>query len=238
MCRNRANQKDKRTNVNKENTAYVHQMKYLFGILHYLFSELNEKFLMYHINYFKTQDDAINSTPNFPCIVKLATSDKVGFFNPQSEFDGDSFIVNDDFITLGSDNIITCEYHAFYTDLMTPLLFDDSSIPFDKMQIDGEISKIERNHTFETIGNHTVKFYTSNNRINNGQFYDNPCLFSITIPTIITYIGITAFWGCDNLKKFTYQGTKSQWANVRKDSNWNYNMGTITIHCNDGDVIT
>lgn len=192
---------------------------------------------MYHINYFKTQDDAVNSTPNFPCVVKLATSDKVGFFNPQSEFDGDSFIVNDDFITLGSDNIITCVYHCLDTNSSTPLLYNQAeTYKFGKMQIDGEISEIEREHTFETIGNHTVKFYTPYDSIFRSQFYHNLYIYSITIPTIITYIGITAFWGCYNLSKFTYQGTKSQWAKVIKDSNWNFNMGTAVIHCNDGDV--
>lgn len=193
---------------------------------------------MYHINYFETQNDAVNSTPNFPCVVKLATSDKVGFFNPQSEFDGDSFIANDDFITLGSDNIITCVYHAFYTDSSTTLLYNSATISFEKMQIDGEISEIQRTHTFETIGNHTVKFYTRNYAINKDQFYNNHDIYSITIPTIITSIGQTAFWGCNNLKKFTYQGTKSEWAKVNKGSNWNYNLGTAFVHCNDGDVIT
>ena len=34
----------------------------------------------------------------------------------------------------------------------------------------------------------------------------------------------------------TYTGTQAQWNAISKGSNWNYNTGSYTIHCTDGDI--
>ena len=61
-------------------------------------------------------------------------------------------------------------------------------------------------------------------------------LTSVTIPNSVTSIGWGAFYNCSDLTNITYQGTKAQWNAISKDSYWNYNTGTYTIHCTDGDI--
>ena len=52
-------------------------------------------------------------------------------------------------------------------------------------------------------------------------------LISITIPKSVTYIGMGAFYMCDNLKTINYKGSKEDWNNI-----------TIEIQAPDGSGIT
>ena len=61
-------------------------------------------------------------------------------------------------------------------------------------------------------------------------------LESITIPDSVTSIGDYVFYNCRLLTDITYEGTKAQWNEIRKDSSWNEGAGKYTIHCTDGDI--
>lgn len=62
----------------------------------------------------------------------------------------------------------------------------------------------------------------------------------IAIPASVTSIEREAFDSCTALTDIDYAGTKSQWANIKKDNTWAISIerGTITVHCTDGDMIT
>ncbi|MBQ9276412.1 MAG: leucine-rich repeat protein [Clostridia bacterium] len=61
-------------------------------------------------------------------------------------------------------------------------------------------------------------------------------LISVTLPDNVTNIGDYAFVDCTGLKSINYKGTKAQWNNLSKGSNWDTGTGTYTIHCTDGDI--
>ena len=73
-----------------------------------------------------------------------------------------------------------------------------------------------------TIGNWTFD-YCSN-------------LTSVVIPDSVTSIKNYAFYYCVKLTDITYNGTKAQWNSITKETDWNTNTGTYTIHCTDGDI--
>ena len=52
----------------------------------------------------------------------------------------------------------------------------------------------------------------------------------------ITAIGDGAFYDCSSLTSITFSGTKAQWNAILKHYNWNYNTGSYTVHCSDGDI--
>ena len=68
-------------------------------------------------------------------------------------------------------------------------------------------------------------------------FYGCSSLTSITIPDSVTSIGYCAFSVCSSLINITYNGTKSQWNSISKDSTWKNNSAIKAITCTDG-VIT
>ena len=61
-------------------------------------------------------------------------------------------------------------------------------------------------------------------------------LTSITIGNSVTSIGDYAFRDCSSLTSITFQGTKAQWNEISKDSDWDFNTGRYTVHCTDGDI--
>ena len=67
-------------------------------------------------------------------------------------------------------------------------------------------------------------------------FRNREQMISVTIPSSITSIGNSAFYYCDRLLSITYQGTKEQWNSISKGSSWDYNTGSYTIRCTDGDI--
>ena len=97
--------------------------------------------------------------------------------------------------------------------------------------------------------------------IGNYAFYGCSNLTSIVIPGGVTNIGrmafhncsnlesVTfgensqltniveyAFYGCKKLTNVTFGGLKSQWNAITFGTSWNFNTGSYTIHCTDGDI--
>ena len=79
-----------------------------------------------------------------------------------------------------------------------------------------------------------------------GSFQYCTSLTEVTLPSSITALASTCFFGCRNLKSFIYQSTMDDWGNVSKGQNWhsytinsgsgyNYEIGA-TIHCTNGDI--
>ena len=81
-------------------------------------------------------------------------------------------------------------------------------VPFSSMEIDGvEQSEIVNKYTFDTSGEHTVKYTLTNPTIiDNKTFYE--CLLtSVIIPDSVTNIGDSAFANCNFLTSVTVKAT-------------------------------
>ena len=72
--------------------------------------------------------------------------------------------------------------------------------------------------------------------IDNNAFYNCDALTSVTIGNGITIIGTWAFSHCTSLMSITFNGTIEQWNALEKGSKWDYNTGTYTIYCTDGEI--
>lgn len=58
----------------------------------------------------------------------------------------------------------------------------------------------------------------------------------VILPATITNIGESAFAGCTALVDITFQGTTAQWNAITKESGWNTDTGTYTVHCINGTI--
>lgn len=72
--------------------------------------------------------------------------------------------------------------------------------------------------------------------INAYAFSDCSKLVNVEIPVGVTSIGDSAFNHCTSLVKLTYKGTSVQWSAIEKGTNWDYNTGDYTVHCEGEDA--
>ncbi len=77
-----------------------------------------------------------------------------------------------------------------------------------------------------------IKIPNSITSIGNYSFYYCTALTTIEIPNSVTSIGSQAFYNCSELKEITFCGTKSEWDEISKVSNWKSN--DLTLYCTDG----
>ena len=82
----------------------------------------------------------------------------------------------------------------------------------------------------------SVTISDSVTEIKNSTFLECTSLTSITISGNVTSIGASVFRRCSALKSINFNGTKAEWLNIEKGSNWDDNTGNYTVHCTDGDI--
>lgn len=73
-------------------------------------------------------------------------------------------------------------------------------------------------------------------RLENSAFSNCINLKQVIIPDTIQLIGSNCFFNCKSLKKIKYEGTKIQFRNVVRGSNWLLKAGTNIINCSDGTI--
>jgi len=67
-------------------------------------------------------------------------------------------------------------------------------------------------------------------------FYGCANLQSVTIPASIRSVGNNLFLNCLSLKKIIFEGTADEWAEIKKDENWNFGTGKFKVCCADIDL--
>ena len=83
--------------------------------------------------------------------------------------------------------------------------------------------------TSVTIGNRVTS-------IGDGAFFYCSNLKSITIPDSVTSIGVSVFKYCSGLTKINFKGTKAEWKNISKYTDWKDNTGEFIVYCTDGTI--
>ena len=73
--------------------------------------------------------------------------------------------------------------------------------------------------------------------IGSSAFSGCSSLESIAIPDSVTSIGSYAFYDCSSLESITFNGTKSQWNAISKNSDWDEYIPATYVQCTDGQVI-
>lgn len=98
---------------------------------------------------------------------------------------------------------IVCVYNVTSTSEATKLLNDNIEISYQI--IDGvKQDAVQKTYTFDTLGEHIVKYKKNQTYIREYLFYQCPNLVSVVIPETITSIGNAAFSGNNNnLKQIT-----------------------------------
>ena len=70
-----------------------------------------------------------------------------------------------------------------------------------------------------------------------GAFANCVNLKVVSIPRSVRIINPNAFWNCRSLKRINYAGTKEEFAQIRRGSNWLARAGTSTVVCSNGGII-
>lgn len=89
------------------------------------------------------------------------------------------------------------------------------------------------------IEGHALMAVEMDNKIRNidkGAFKYNNFLSYVKIPNSILSIGSTAFGGCYNLKELVFDGTQSEWFNIKKDRGWSIGSSIKKIICINGEI--
>lgn len=102
---------------------------------------------------------------------------------------------------------------------------------FTSVIIPGNISTIGV-RAFQKCSNlETVTIENGVSHISQQMFESCTNLKSITIPVTVTQIHTYAFYGCTNLQDVYYEGSSTQWSEIKTYSN-NTPLTNATIHCN------
>ena len=72
--------------------------------------------------------------------------------------------------------------------------------------------------------------------IGDSMFEKCSSLTNVFIPDSVTNIGNSAFSSCNSLTTIRYTGTMEQWTTITKGVGWNFNTGSYTIVCSNGNI--
>ena len=103
-------------------------------------------------------------------------------------------------------NIVVCKYNVTSTSEATKLLGSSTGITYQIID-DVKQDTVQATYTFDTLGEHTVKYKLDGTSIADNAFEDCSGLTSITIPNSVTSIGEIAFYGCSRLTSVTIHAT-------------------------------
>lgn len=94
-------------------------------------------------------------------------------------------------------------------------------------------------YAFSSVGeNKEVRIYSSPSEIPNNAFANVKALTEINFPKTLKSIGTSAFSGCTNLNKITYEGTKQEFKLITYgNANWRSGTTIQEIECSDGNFI-
>ena len=73
--------------------------------------------------------------------------------------------------------------------------------------------------------------------IGNSSFANCINLKVVSIPSSVKNIGYNAFFNCYSLKRINFGGTKEEWREIKRGSNWLTKAGTTSVVCRDGALI-
>lgn len=73
--------------------------------------------------------------------------------------------------------------------------------------------------------------------IGNGAFGGCSGVIRVTIPNSVKNIGVIAFSDCIKLKEIYFDGTRKQWAEIKKAASWDNNIGEYIVYCIDGNIV-
>ncbi len=133
------------------------------------------------------------------------------------------------------NNVKDIGYRAFYNcNNLAEIIFNavsvndipNNSFPFYNAGKDGDGIEV-------TFGDDVLKIPA---RLFNVGGINAPKICRITISENVKIIGNSAFCGCIYLTTIEFGGTKTQWLEIVKDTDWNSNTGYYTIRCTDGNL--
>lgn len=140
--------------------------------------------LQNNINTYQTNTDYVNDmSKDFPNISYIQASDEVKW----NKYDPDH---------------IVCVYNVTSTESATKLLQSSTNITYQI--IDGvQQQSVKTTYTFDTLGEHTVKYKLSGTSINGNVFQSCSSLTSVQIPNGVTILNENAFYNCSGLTSVT-----------------------------------
>ena len=94
--------------------------------------------------------------------------------------------------------IVVCKYNVTSTSNATELLGSITGITYQIID-DVKQDTVKSTYTFDTLGEHTVKYKLDGTSIADNAFYYCDNLTSITIPNSVNSIGSSAFYNCTGL---------------------------------------
>ena len=100
------------------------------------------------------------------------------------------------------EGIVVCKYNVTSTSEATNLLYSSTGIT-NQIIDDVKQDTVQTTYTFDTLGEHTVKYKLDGTSIANYVFSDCRGLTSVTIPNSVTSIGNSAFFYCTGLTSVT-----------------------------------
>ena len=96
------------------------------------------------------------------------------------------------------EGIVVCKYNVTSTSEATKLLDSSTGITYQIID-DVRQDTVQTTYTFDTLGEHTVKYKLDGTSIANYTFTDCTAMTSITIGNSVTSIGYYAFYNCTGL---------------------------------------